>query len=183
MTPRQSVRAPPPVRTATAVVGSVGTRTDTAWFRTLDKPSWYPDPAVFPIAWTALYATIAWSATRALNRVRGPERTAVARGLGQNLVLNAGWTWAFFRAQRPGPALATVLALDASNVSLLRRVGRVDAPAGVALLPYLAWTAFATALTEEIWYRKRPGLTRCRCRCRCRCLRWSEPAPQRAGTA
>jgi tryptophan-rich sensory protein len=42
-------------------------------------------------------------------------------------------------------------------VSLLRRVGRVDTAAGAALLPYLAWTAFATVLTEEIWFRNDRG--------------------------
>jgi tryptophan-rich sensory protein len=142
---------------ATAVAGSVGTKVDTPWFRALDKPSWYPPRAAFPIAWTALYAMIAWSTTRALNRAREDERRAITRALAGNLALNAGWTWAFFRAQRPDLALGTVLALDVSNLSLLGRVRRVDTPAAAALVPYAAWTAFATALTEEIWYRNDRG--------------------------
>lgn len=137
----------------TAVVGSIGSKPDTAWFRSLDKPSWQPDAKVFPIVWTTLYGTIAWAGTRALNRSSGRERADVVRALGPNLALNAGWSWAFFRAQRPGLALAVVLAMDASNLTLLRRVWRQDAAAGVALVPYVAWTGFATALTEEIWYR------------------------------
>lgn len=139
--------------TATAVVGSIGTKPDSAWFRGLAKPRWYPDAAVFPIAWTALYGTIAWAGTRALNRSSGKERSGVVRALGTNLALNAGWSWASFRAQRLGLALGVVLAMDASNLSLLRRVWRQDAVAGAALVPYVAWTGFATALTEEIWFR------------------------------
>ncbi|GAA2726226.1 TspO/MBR family protein [Cellulomonas aerilata] len=138
---------------ATAVVGSVGVRADTAWFRSLRKPAWYPPDAAFPIAWTALYATIAWASTRALNRAPVSRRATVASTLGRNLVLNAGWTWTFFRARRPGLAVGTALALDASTVSLIRAVGRHDRAAGAALLPYLAWTVFATALTEAIWFR------------------------------
>jgi tryptophan-rich sensory protein len=47
------------------------------------------------------------------------------------------------------------LALDASTVSLLRTVVRHDRAGGAALVPYLAWTVFATVLSEEIWYRNR----------------------------
>src|SRR5690606_6118257 len=107
-----------------AVVGSIGSKPDTAWFRSLDQPSWQPDAKVFPIVWTALYGTIAWAGTRALNRSSGREWADVVRALGPNLALNAGWSWAFFRAQRPEIALAVVLAMDASNLTLLRRVWR-----------------------------------------------------------
>ncbi len=138
---------------AAAAVGAAGVRADSAWFRSLDKPSWYPPDVAFPVVWTALYPTIAWASTRALNRAPLARRRTVATTLGRNLALNAGWTWMFFRAERPGLAVGTALALDASTVSLVRAVGRHDRAAGAALVPYLAWTLFATALTEAIWFR------------------------------
>lgn len=138
---------------ATAVVGSRGTRPDSSWFRSLDKPSWYPPKEAFPIAWTALYASIAWAGTRALSRAPHGEAAAYAGALGTNLALNAAWPWSFFAAERTGRGLATILALDVSNVCLVRRTARIDGRAAVALLPYVAWTGFATALTEEIWAR------------------------------
>jgi translocator protein len=138
---------------ATVAAGSVGVNTDSRWFRSLEKPSWYPPDVAFPAVWTALYTAIAWSSTRALNRAPAPARGRVATTLGRNLLLNAGWTWAFFRRQRPGTAVGVAVALDASTLSLLRAVGRHDRPGGAALVPYLAWVVFATALTEEIWYR------------------------------
>ncbi|NMR19142.1 tryptophan-rich sensory protein [Cellulomonas fimi] len=140
---------------ATAVAGSIGTSTDTAWFRNLDKPRWYPPAVAFPTAWTVLYALIAWAATRGLNRADRRGRRRIAAHLAANLGLNAAWSWTFFRARRPGLSLGTILALDASNVALVRAVGRHDATAGAALVPYVGWTAFATALTEELWYRNR----------------------------
>ncbi len=142
--------------TAAAVAGSAGVRADSRWFRSLAKPSWYPPQAAFPVVWTTLYGAIAWSSTRALNRAPRGRRREVTTTLGTNLALNAGWTWAFFRAQRPGLAVAEAVALDASTVSLIRTVGRHDRAAGVVLLPYLAWNLFATALTESIWYRNTP---------------------------
>lgn len=137
----------------TAVVGSLGTRTDTAWFRALKKPSWYPPAAAFPIAWTGLYALLAWSGTRALNRAPKGERRGVACELGTNLALNTAWTWTFFRAERTDLALAMILALDVSNIRLIRRFATHDPLGAAAQMPYALWTGFATALTEEIWYR------------------------------
>ena len=138
---------------ATVAAGSVGVRTDTPWFRSLEKPPWYPPDVAFPTVWTALYTAIAWSSTRALNRAPAPARSRLATTLGTNLALNASWTWAFFRAQRPGTAVGVAVALDASTLSLVRAVGRHDRPGGAALVPYLAWVVFATVLTEDIWYR------------------------------
>lgn len=137
----------------TAVLGSLGTRADSAWFQGLKKPSWYPPEQAFPIAWTALYGALAWSGTRALNRAPKGERRKVAGALGVNLGLNAAWSWTFFRAERPDLALATVLAMDASNVCLIRRFAKHDKAAAAVQVLYAVWTGFATALTEEIWYR------------------------------
>lgn len=137
---------------STAVIGSIGTTADSAWFKSLKKPTWYPPATAFPIAWTALYAGLAWSATRALNRAPKGERGKVVCDLGANLTLNAAWTWTFFRSERPDWALATILALDASNICMIRTFAKHDKVAAAAQVPYLAWTGFATALTEEIWF-------------------------------
>lgn len=138
---------------ATAVVGAIGTAPRSTWFRSLEKPSWYPPDRAFAPVWTVLYASIAWSGTRALNAAPADGRAPLRRRIALDLGLNAAWTWTFFRARRPGLALGTIVALDAANVSLVRESGRHDPVAAVALLPYAAWTAFATALTEEIWFR------------------------------
>ena len=54
---------------ATAVVGSVATKPDSRWYRSLDLPAWQPPKAAFPIVWTLLYADIAASAAAALTRI------------------------------------------------------------------------------------------------------------------
>ena len=80
---------------------------------------------------------------------RGGGRS-FGRAYAANLALNAAWTPLFFRAHRPWAAAAESAVLTASTVDLVRRAARVSPAAAVVLVPYAAWTAFATALTAAI---------------------------------
>ncbi|XVX20421.1 tryptophan-rich sensory protein [Actinomycetota bacterium] len=139
---------------ACAVAGSLASDPNSRWYRSLDLPSWQPPKAAFPIAWTTLYAAIAAvsaSATTQLDdEARDGEATAYWRALGGNLALNAGWSALFFRARRPWLAAAGAAALATSSADLMRRAGSVSRGHGIALAPYPAWCAFATALSTEI---------------------------------
>jgi translocator protein len=142
----------------TAALGSVGTDVSSRWYRNLDKPGWQPPAAAFPLVWTSLYAALAGSGARALDRAErhgAPARRRFLGAYGTNLALNAGWTWSFFRAKRLGLALTEILVLQASTANLTRRTWQLDRNAGIALLPYLAWTTYAGALTAELARRNR----------------------------
>lgn len=139
--------------TATAVVGGLATNPDSAYYRNLKKPSWQPPPPVYGLVWTPLYADIALTSGHAIARAedgRVNERRSLIGALGINLVLNAGWSWLFFRYHRPWVAAAECAVLTASAADLVRRVGSVDRRAGIALSPYPAWCGFATALTVAV---------------------------------
>ena len=144
----------------TATVGSAGTDVKSTWYRRLDKPTWQPPGPAFGIAWTILYVLLAAASARALECAeQSPdpaERNRYLRSYAVNLVLNASWTWTFFRAKRPPLALAEVVLLLASTLELTWRTRRLDRAAGMALLPYAGWPSFATALTAEIARRNRP---------------------------
>ena len=139
---------------ATAVAGGVATDPGSGWFAGLEKPAWYPPPATFGVVWTGLYAGIAWAAGEVLER-SGARSAPFARALAVNLLLNAGWTPLFFRAHRPLLAAAECAVLTASSADLVRRARPVSPPAAAVLVPYAAWTAFATALSAEIARRNR----------------------------
>ena len=141
---------------AAAVVGSVASREGVQnWYPTLRKPSFNPPNAAFPIAWTTLYADIAVTSASAINRFRADGDDAKARAytaaLGSNLVLNAGWSWLFFKAHRLGLSAVAAGALAASSADLARRAGEADPKLGVALVPYPLWCSFATLLSTAIW--------------------------------
>jgi benzodiazapine receptor len=138
---------------ATAVTGGLATDPRSPWYRSLRKPRWQPPPPAYGLVWTPLYADLAVTSARALDRLaaRGSgERAAYRAALAANLVLNAGWNVVFFRARRPWLAAAECAVLTVSAADLVRRTAVVDRRAALALAPYSAWCAFATALTIAI---------------------------------
>ena len=141
---------------AASVAGGIASRDGVqGWYTTIRKPGYVPPNAVFPIAWTTLYADIAATSAAAINRLRADGRRGKANAyvgaLGVNLALNAGWSWIFFKQHRLGTATAAAAALAVSSADLARRAGQADAKLGAALAPYPAWCTFATVMTADIW--------------------------------
>jgi translocator protein len=156
-----STRELPVYATAATVVAAVAAasgravNTGTAWYRTLDKPSWQPPSWTFGAVWTPLYATIAFSAGHAALHTRGRARRELLTAYGINLAANAAWSWLFFVRRSTVAGLAGTLALDASNADLIRRASKHDSTAARTLLPYATWCLFATALNASIARRNR----------------------------
>jgi len=141
---------------AAAVAGSVASGQGVrGWYQTIRKPRYVPPNAVFPIAWTTLYADIAVTSAAAVDRFRARGQHRKARGyvaaLGANLVLNAGWSWVFFAKHRLGLSAVAAAALAASSADLARRAADADPVLGAALAPYPLWCGFATVMSADIW--------------------------------
>jgi translocator protein len=152
MTRRRTALGPAAAVAATAVAGSLGTAPGNRWYRRLDKPPWQPPGAVFGPVWTTLYVLLARAGTRSLRAAPpgGPAHRGYVRAYAVNLVLNAAWSWLFFRAERPRLATVEAAALAVSTADLTRRSWQRDRVAGAELLPYAGWTAFAAVLTADI---------------------------------
>jgi len=144
--------------TATAVIGSIASaEVKGSWYEHLDLPAIQPPGPVFGIVWTALYTDIAVASAVAIDRLE-PDRRAsreFQKALGLNLMLNASWSWVFFKAHRLLPAVVVAGALAASSADLARRAGRAEPAAGLALTPYAAWCTFATVLSAAVWRHNR----------------------------
>jgi translocator protein len=139
-----------------AVGGSLASKSNIGtWYRHIRKPRYVPPNAVFPVAWTALYADIAVSSAMAIDRLRTEKRDAQARSyvvaLLTNLVLNAGWSWLFFNRHKLGTSAVAAVALTASSADLARRTTRVHGAAGAALVAYPLWCGFAAVMSTDIW--------------------------------
>ncbi|KDE59630.1 TspO and MBR [Halostagnicola sp. A56] len=126
------------------------TSTNTAWFQTLEKPWFYPPSIAFSIVWTALFTLLGISLWRVW-RADGPGRGLAIGLFAVQMAFNVTWTPAFFALQQPLVALGVVAVLLVLVVATIAAVRRVDRTAAALLVPYLAWVAFATALTFEIW--------------------------------
>jgi translocator protein len=128
--------------TATAIGG---------WYTTLNKPFFTPPNLAFPIAWTILYSLMAvafWRVLRA-KPVVGPRGIAIALFLAQ-LVVNAGWSFAFFGLRSPVAGLVVIGGLLLLIAGTIRAFLPIDRAAGYALYPYIAWVAFAALLNAAI---------------------------------
>ena len=145
---------------ATSGIGSIASQPRiTRWYSRLRKPSYVPPNGVFPVAWTTLYADIAVTSATAIDRLRTTGRDKEARNyilaLAANLILNAGWTWLFFKYQKLGASAIGAAVLAASSADLARRTAAADPRAGAALAPYPLWCAFATVMSAHIWVLNR----------------------------
>ena len=139
---------------ATAVAGSLLTDPDSAWYRSLRKPTWQPPASAFPIVWTGLYAIIAVATTAAITEAEEAgdlEKAAdLRRSLAVNLPLNAAWSGIFFRSRNLPAATLGAAALAASSADLARRAAATGSGKAVGLGLYAAWCGFATALSAEL---------------------------------
>ena len=122
------------------------------WYRTLDRPDWNPPDWVFGPVWTTLYLMMG---VALLQIVRADGARAARRvGLGLfalQLVLNFAWSWIFFANHDLFGALVEILALWLAIAATIVAFARVRTTAAALLVPYLAWTSFATILTATIW--------------------------------
>ena len=141
---------------AAAGTGSIAsTKGIPVWYSRLRKPAYQPPKVAFPLVWTTLYGDIAASSAVALDRFRTTGRRDKARryaaALGANLLLNAGWSWLFFRYHKLGASAVGAAALTASSADLVRRAAQADPRTGRALTPYPVWCAFAIVLATHVW--------------------------------
>ncbi|NYI21997.1 tryptophan-rich sensory protein [Sphingobium indicum] len=120
------------------------------WFAALAKPELIPPGWVFGAAWTVLYVLMALAFAIVLHARGARGRGAAITAFVAQLILNLLWSPLFFRAHQVDQALALIVvlfALVAVTTALFWRVRRV---AGLLLLPYLCWLAFASYLNYEI---------------------------------
>lgn len=141
---------------AAAGAGSVASAgASSRWYALLRKPTYQPPRAAFPTVWTTLYGDIAATSAVAIERYRATGQHDKARrytaALVVNLILNAGWSWLFFRYHKLGAAAVGAAALTASSAVLVRRTADATPRGGLALLPYPVWCGFATVLSTHIW--------------------------------
>lgn len=144
-----------------ATVGGLFTaRSVRTWYLTLARPSWNPPSWLFGPVWTVLYAQMAfaaWLVRRAAAKRALPdaELQPALRAWWLQLVLNVAWSATFFGARRIGASVVAIAALWAAIAATAARFGRITRAAGWLLLPYLAWTTFASALNLRIWQLNR----------------------------
>jgi benzodiazapine receptor len=120
------------------------------WFAALAKPDIMPPAWAFPVVWTILYVLMGLALAIVLH-ARGAQGRGLAIALFVvQLLLNLVWSPLFFRAHQVGNALALILGLTVLVAVVAWLFSRIRPFAGILLIPYLVWLAFASFLTYEI---------------------------------
>ncbi|MBX9728156.1 MAG: tryptophan-rich sensory protein [Sphingopyxis sp.] len=134
----------------TAVVGGTITVLDD-WYFSLQQPEWAPPGYAFGIIWTAVFAMIALAGVLAWQRAPTRRDAEIAIGLfALNGFLNLGWSFVFFRMQRPDLAFYELVLLWLSILALIIFLSRFSKASAALLLPYIIWVTIAGALNWQI---------------------------------
>ena len=135
-----------------SVIGSVATAESVAtWYPTLTKPPFNPPNWIFAPVWSALYVMMAlagWRVWRLGGFASARRELAL---FAAPLAKNCLWSIRFFGMRQIGWALAAIVILLALIVVTAVLFWRRERLAGLLLVPYAAWVAFATVLNFEIW--------------------------------
>lgn len=118
------------------------------WYEALQKPSWTPPNWLFPIAWTVLYAMIAYAGYLTY-RAEGIGPAVIVWGIG--IVFNAAWSWLMFGEHKIGLAFADLVLMWLAIVAFIVLAWPLDRTAAYLFIPYFFWASFAGALNWEVW--------------------------------
>lgn len=127
-----------------------------SWYAGLAKPAFNPPNWIFGPVWTALYALMALAVFRILRvpiGTPGRRRALVLYHL--QLLLNFGWSFAFFGANSPLLGMLVIVPLLITIIATMAAFRPLDRLAANLFWPYLAWVGFATLLNASIWWLNR----------------------------
>lgn len=117
-------------------------------YPTLKKPSWQPPNWLFGPVWSVLYTAMGIASWRVWRAGGGPLPLSL---YGLQLALNFAWSPLFFKAHNLKAATVDITVLLGVLGATILEFHKVDPTAAALLLPYLAWTSFASALTWNIF--------------------------------
>ena len=137
-------------------VGGLGglatARSVDTWYLTINRPSWNPPGWLFGPVWTTLYvmmAVAAWLVWKRDPRFAGVHIALLLFFV--QLFFNFLWSFIFFGAQAVGWALVDIVLLWIVLALTIWAFFGISRLAGLLMLPYLAWTSFASFLNFTIW--------------------------------
>lgn len=122
------------------------------WYDMLEKPNWTPPNWLFPLAWTFLYAAMAYAAWRVAYAPVELAAPALAFWACQ-IACNAIWTPIFFGKKWLGSAMVAIGCLWAAVLGTMLLFFQADTLSGLLIVPYLIWVSYAGALNWWIWQK------------------------------
>lgn len=124
----------------------------TGWYTTLHKPAFNPPNYLFGPVWSLLYLLMGVSLFLILKAEKSPALSKAIAAFTIQLVLNFFWSIIFFRFHAVGMALAEIVLMWIAILWMIVAFYRVNKPASLIQIPYIAWVSFASILNAAIFY-------------------------------
>ncbi|WP_328821767.1 TspO/MBR family protein [Nesterenkonia haasae] len=142
---------------AVGFLGSQLTQDETdGWYEQADRAPWTPPDAVFGPVWTVLYLSMGVAAWLVWRRRHSVNAKLALTLFVVQLVLNGIWSPLFFGGYPVmgtaalWAAMVLIVVLIVAIAATIWRFWPISRLAGVLLLPYLAWTVYASTLNLYI---------------------------------
>lgn len=127
-----------------SIVGLLTTQTAKEDFEKYKQPPFSPPKEAFGIVWPILYTTMGIARTITKSSRKDTEENAYLYN--SQLGLNYLWSVLYFKFKLRGTALIESYALFASVLLTTAAFYKTNKFAGLLLVPYVVWTAYATYL-------------------------------------
>lgn len=135
-----------------SLVGKFAMNKTSKQYETLKQPPLSPPGVTFPIVWSGLYATMG-IAYHLVKESKSNEN--VSPIYYTQLGLNYLWSFLYFRLRLRGVALLEVFTLLSSVIMTTLVFYQKNKVAGLMLIPYIVWVAFASYLNAGGWILNR----------------------------
>ena len=133
-------------------IGGLLFRSDTVFYKSLNKPVFAPPSILFPIVWTILYILIAISIYLILKDNKLKDNPSYTKALLINYVSNQIFSFLFFTLKSPFLALIDTFIVLISSLFLYYESKELNKVSAKLLIPYIIWNIFATILIIFIFF-------------------------------
>ena len=133
-------------------IGGIIFRSDTIFYKGINKPSFAPPSIVFPIVWTILYILIAISIYLIYRDNNYKDIPDYNKSLLINYFSNQIFSFLFFTIKSPFLALIDTIVVLISSLFLYYESKELNKTSSKLLIPYILWNIFATILIITIFF-------------------------------
>jgi benzodiazapine receptor len=145
----------PIIVVALIVILGFAVKSNTEWYKSLNKASFNPPSWIFPVAWTILYVLIAIAWVRGNLFAPSTETKELITFLFTlNIILNLSWTFIFFGQHQILYALLVIVAMIITTCILIWLLA-FDTVSLVFMVIYVAWLVFALILNFVVWTKNK----------------------------
>ena len=133
-------------------IGGLVFRSDTTFYKSVNKPFFAPPSIIFPIVWTILYILIGISIYLIYKDNSYKNTPDYNKALLINYFSNQIFSFLFFTLKSPFLALIDTVIVLISSLFLYYESKELNKTSANLLIPYIIWNIFATILITSVFF-------------------------------